>query len=841
MKIGEQYQTIAEGNHKMPFFIGLGGSGVRFVQTLIEQENLLFSGALTIDVVSVGEAISSMSISSQMSQSVDELLMQRRHLCLVDTDSTIESVVRSGIDISYHSDDSQLALKELASWRPSSKNLGVPLGVGTGRFRSLGRAISKASKLILQSEIEKITSDDICIVTSTDGGTGSALLVDVLKFVDELDRRVNVLVIALNSIVLKGPHDVGHCANSVATLCELENYYVNFLWERKKIIDYMYQDLDFQNSKIFGLRDLFVINRQDSDQVQFAIETLPDRLLKMTRMHDRLRIVIQEFLKDLSVAKSSNKKYKGQKIREARSSIERFGRRYIEIQDLQITEELQGALNLSAHRFMDRLAPAKSDTTAISSHWAYCRSRILSEFVEPVLVRTCIQGWLRALCLDRIQIDDNQVQITDETGQIHQFLILRPIDTDGIDALPSVIEAAPIAMRSDPRFSHFGYGAINALMRYAEADMHSILGEKLQPATETPLTFHAEYKDLYGLGTPLKLDSPIALTESETARVNLLTQKELSLQLVQMDYNGDEAVDTDGRITPPETFFRDIVEEYLNEIESMLSPPLTTSLNLQEKNASNNESNTKKVNVLNRRRTVRQRPLSGRLAALNAKPFAWLRYGVPGLLGSISALIFFRTLDNQTQQQSWANSATIVSGFMAGFAVILGAVALISSIQNSSIRIQRTDRLYEACLGVQEAITFFELGKEAALATNDQTADSKNLWNDPSLHLASMMLGLKMKLAMDTGLYRLLAYADQKNGVKTGTIDSASALQAFSLLDGLVRIVPEIVYEKDRPRSESIASPEQIAETANKLNEALSRITYRMVAKSLEFTPSTNL
>jgi hypothetical protein len=104
-----------------------------------------------------------------------------------------------------------------------------------------------------------------------------------------------------------------------------------------------------------------------------------------------------------------------------------------------------------------------------------------------------------------------------------------------------------------------------------------------------------------------------------------------------------------------------------------------------------------------------------------------------------------------------------------------------------------------------------------------------------------MMLGLKMKLAMDTGLYRLLAYADQKNGVKTGTINSASALQAFSLLDGLVRIVPEIVYEKDRPRSEFIASPEQIAETANKLNEALSRITYRMVAKSLEFTPSTNL
>jgi hypothetical protein len=198
-------------------------------------------------------------------------------------------------------------------------------------------------------------------------------------------------------------------------------------------------------------------------------------------------------------------------------------------------------------------------------------------------------------------------------------------------------------------------------------------------------------------------------------------------------------------------------------------------------------------------------------------------------------------LDSQGKQQSWANSATIVSGFMAGFAVCLGAIALISSIQNSSIRIQRTDRLYEACLGVQEAITFFELGKEAALATNEQSSDPKDLWNDPSLHLASMMLGLKLKVAMDTGLYRLLAYADQKKGVTGGTINSASALQAFSLLDGLVRIAPEIVYEKDRPRSQFTALPDQIAEIANKLNENLSQITYKMVAKSLEFTPTTNL
>ena len=814
----------------MAFIIGLGGSGVRFVQTLIEQENPLFGGALTIDVVE--EAKSSVSTSEQLSK--------WRHLCLVDKDSTIESVVRSGIDISYNSDDSQMALKELASWRPSSKKLQIPLGMGAGRLRSLGRAISKASKPILHSEIEKITSSDICIVTSTDGGTGSALLVDVLRFVDELDRKVNIVVVALNSIVIKGQHDVGHCANSVATLCELENYFLKFLSERHQIIPLIprTRSVNVIDHKVFGQRDLFVVSRQDSDQIQFAIESLPNRIETNSDRDLRLGGEILKIIRDSDSKNSKKKKI----IATPEVAIMSLAHRHIYYLDRQITEELRGALDISAKRFMDRLKPVKSDTALFSSNWAYCRSRILTEFVQPELITKCIQGWLRALCLDRIQINDNQAQITDDTGQIHQFLILRPIDTDGIDALPSVIEAAPIALRSDPRSSHFGYAAINALTRYAEADTLSIFGEKLKHTTEADLTFQEEFRNLNGLGTPLKSNPLINRSESETARVNLLTQKKLSLQLVQMGYNGDEAVDTDGRITPPETFFRDIVEEYLNEIEHLLSSALTSTLGMQDENTLSSKSSDEKVNIINRRPTVRKRPLSGRLAATNAKPFAWIRYGVPILLGALSTAIYFSTLDNQAKQQSWANSATIVSGFMAGSAVCLGAIALISSIQNSSIRIQRTDRLYEACLGIQEAITFFELGKEAALATNDPTADSKNLWNDPSLHLASMMLGSKLRLAMDTGLYRLLAYADhQKNGVKTGTIKSASALQAFSLLDGLVRIVPEIVYEKDRPRSDLKAKPDEMAELAERLNETLSRITYKMVAKSLDFTPSSNL
>ncbi len=806
----------------MAFIIGLGGSGVRFVRTLIEQENLLLDKALTIDVTEGHEA--------QSSSTLDQL-SKWKHLRLVDENSTIESVVRSGIDASYNSDDSQLALKQLASWRPSSENLRVPLLAGSGRFRSIGRAISNASKLVIQSEIAKIDSRYIVIVTSTDGGTGSALLVDVLKIVDEIDRKVNVVVVALNSIVLKGSGDVGHCANSVATLCELQTYFA--LYQNK-----VRHQIDPFSFEFPGPRSLFVVNRQDSDQVKFAIDQLPNWLEEGAKYS---HFLAEEQIQISQKFEEAHRKKTNQLYSEAHSRWFSLEHRYFHGQEVQVANEIRNSLEIAASRFLDRIHPLQANPALFRSNWAYCRSRILTEFVEPGIVTKCIRGWLTALCLNRIQIDNNQVQITDDTGQLHQFLILRPIDADGIDALPSVIEAAPIALRSDPRSSYFGYGAITALMQYAEADPHLVLGEQPKYTTEAVSTFQTEFRNFVGLGAPLKLDTPIALGESETARASLINQKNLSLHLVQMSYHGDEAVDTDGRITPPETFFRDIVEEYLAEIDRLLTPPSNPHLNLQKETSANNNSRKQKSQKADRRISSKKRPLSSRLATTNAKPYAWIRYGGPILLGAVSIAIYFGTLDNQGKQQSWANSATIVSGFMAGFAVCLGAIALISSIQNSSIRIQRTDRLYEACLGVQEAITFFELGKEAALATNEQSSDPKDLWNDPSLHLASIMLGLKLKVAMDTGLYRLLAYADQKKGVTGGTINSASALQAFSLLDGLVRIAPEIVYEKERPRSELISTPDQILETARKLNENLSQITYKMVSKSLEFTPSTNL
>jgi hypothetical protein len=815
----------------MAFIIGLGGSGVRFVQTLIEQENRILDGALTFDSTSAEEA------AGNHAQLLQYLGIKWKHVCLASEKSTLESVINAGVDVSFQSDNSQLALKQLASWRPSKEFINLPLDMGAGSIRAVGRSISIASTHVLQTELAQIQKDDICLVASTDGSTGSTLLIDVLEILNRTAPKARLTIVALNSIVVKGVSDIAHCANSVATLCELETYFTHYLNKAPSQI----HPLSFEFP---GSRSLFVVNRQDSDQVKFAIEQLPNWLEEGIKYS---HFLAEEQIQISQKFDEAHRKKNRQLYYDAESRWRHLEKSYFYGQEVQVANEIRNSLEIAASRFLDRIHPLQADPARLRSMWAYCRSRILTEFVEPEIVTKCIGGWLTALCLNRLQIDNNQVRITDENGETHEFFILRPINQDGIDALPSVIESAPIALRSDPRSTAFGLSAIKTLLHYGETDSRSFFGEKVEITTPATSVLHAEIRNFVGfvgLGAPLKSTPQTEnLSPSEIARNNLLAQREFSLHLIfNVSYNGDEAVHSDGRIDPPETFFRDIVDEYFAEIESRLSPPESPLSGLPRKSDTHNRPRTK-VQKKTATSTRKWRPLSGRLAATNAKPFGWIRYGIPVLLGILSAAIatYFAIFSNSDEQQTWGNSATIVSGFMAGAAVCLGAVALIFSIQNSSVRIQRADRLYEACLGVQEAITLFELGREAASATNDIPSDSKTLWDDPSLHLAAMMLGSKLKIAMDTGLYRLLAFSDFKNKVDTNTIASASALQAFLLIDGLVRIAPEIVYEKERPRSELISTPDQILETARKLNENLSQITYKMVSKSLEFTPSTNL
>jgi hypothetical protein len=175
---------------------------------------------------------------------------------------------------------------------------------------------------------------------------------------------------------------------------------------------------------------------------------------------------------------------------------------------------------------------------------------------------------------------------------------------------------------------------------------------------------------------------------------------------------------------------------------------------------------------------------------------------------------------------------------MAGLAVCLGALALIHSIQNSSVRIQRADRLYDSLLGVHEAITMFELGIKMARQVMAEDPDQRKLWRNPSLHFAVVMLGQKLKSAMDTGLYQLLAYVDDMKKAPADSISRSSAIQAFTLLDHLSRIAPEIVFDgKDRAET-LISTPDQLMEIAALLQTTLSQVSYKSVARSFEFSPT---
>ena len=184
----------------MAFIIGLGGSGVRFVQTLIEQENPIFDGALTFDSTSVAEA---KTIQTELSS-------KWNHVCLASEKSTLESVINAGVDVSFQSDNSQLALKQLASWRPSKEFINLPLDMGAGSIRAVGRSISIASTHVLQTELAQIQKDDICLVASTDGSTGSTLLIDVLEILNRTAPKARLTIVALNSIVVKGVSDIAH-------------------------------------------------------------------------------------------------------------------------------------------------------------------------------------------------------------------------------------------------------------------------------------------------------------------------------------------------------------------------------------------------------------------------------------------------------------------------------------------------------------------------------------------------------------------------------------------------------------------------------------------------------
>jgi hypothetical protein len=172
-------------------------------------------------------------------------------------------------------------------------------------------------------------------------------------------------------------------------------------------------------------------------------------------------------------------------------------------------------------------------------------------------------------------------------------------------------------------------------------------------------------------------------------------------------------------------------------------------------------------------------------------------------------------------------------------AVCLGAVALMWSIQNSSVETARTDRLFTACLGIQEMTLMTRIALQNAIATNDSRESGADLWQHQSLRLAAFMLGKRITEALDSGLFGLLASIDEDNGVGRDLPMSSASRKVFVLLDDLVRVAPEIISDKELEIREKPADPERVLQLAEELRGTLEPVTYRYMADTLRRTPAS--
>jgi len=843
----------------MTFVIGVGGVGTLVLQRLMEKGSEI-SGALSFN---------NEDLTDVQQRVLESSNGKWKHIQLTDVSTTVAQLLAENksnvLSNALGNAQIQATLKQQASWRPSEKALVVTLG--SGGMRSIGRLVALSGENEIKANIQSLPLDDIHLVGASTGGTGSVLLVELLKHLEDLRPDLSISVTVVNSIIVGT--ELVQVSNSAATAFELQSH-VSSAW-RKGI-----------GQAGSGLRLMNIINEPYPSVIDVAMESINKTIITT---------LLKNWIRDLETAVWSDfnnlivpKKYK------LNSSYwyDLLGSRFhdfvlklhVEIGTILSVEEFQELIDklrekiygwknqtrdfdlhskslsiltevcfgrtvslqdFNSRRFIDLVRTLiDNDNEKIWQLWSSCRARVLTEFIDQETLDACIKGWVSALCLNRISISENSIQIEANDGTAHKFFTLRPFDSGGLDALPCVIEAASLSLAADPKLEQFGNTAVRTLMDYATVELSTSVGvieiNKFIPQSE----FQRESLELIGLGAPINSNFKSSSESSEDQTWTILNvQHRKALALYQSVYDGNESVNPDGSVNPPETFFRDIIDQYIAEIYERLSGRKSTDLPSNTNQMLDFLAKSQNSPKLRKSHSIKSPKHWWRRLRQSSKPFAIVRYGIASALGVLSALFFFIALSgNDRQQHAWAQSSTVVSGLMGGFAVCLGAVALISSIQNSSVRMQRADRLYESCLGVQEAITFFELGLKSAHVVFVDENNPKKIWENPSVYFSVIILGSKLKNSMDSGLFRLLSYIDDLHGNLTGSIKNSSALQAFTLLDHLARISPEIISERKETGQDLITTPEQLMEIANDLRQVVSQISYRTVAKSLEFAPS---
>ena len=400
-----------------------------------------------------------------------------------------------------------------------------------------------------------------------------------------------------------------------------------------------------------------------------------------------------------------------------------------------------------------------------------------------------------------------------------QSVPLPALPSDRVSPLPRILETAGLALAASPAAE-----SIALLLDWADEPI---------TARQSPSDGGPEVADPAGYERHyLGMVAPPRASTGDPVGVEafVVQQVDLVRDLRALPYDGTEGLDAQGRPVPPETLFRDIAEDYQIVLEEMID-----DLRVQAE-TTDGEDDAPDVSVAAssasagpRWSRIPQGTSSGRFAR-NLRPFWAVRYAIPAALALGSIGLFLWALNTSDEgRASLAGSADVVAGLMAGFAVCLGAVALITSIQNNSVTSVRTDRLFTSCTAVCEAVTMFEVALEKARLTPTHAGVVEDEWSHPSVQLAGRFLRERLDAALGDGLFRLLSARDIQRGTANHRLDESLSVQVFVLFDDLSRA--ERVSAE--PTSAPPGAAEKVCRIACGLREEIEALTYRAVARSI--------
>jgi hypothetical protein len=483
-------------------------------------------------------------------------------------------------------------------------------------------------------------------------------------------------------------------------------------------------------------------------------------------------------------------------------------------------------IHVSINELRKSIRQAASNVLPIGNNnfeWAWARSRPILEAcgMSDEESRRFMRGFVRALCEGAIgsHLFNTSVDIKSPSGELGQLLLLRRVFNSN--------ELLPVALES------YLFNSSNLVIGKNGSEIIEEWAD--QPFSESDSTILASHEtDAVGYNAHY-LGSIESQLKSSDGSIDLsrFVRRQLALThtFLALPYDGSEGLENDGMPHPADVFFRDIAPAYesvlseiSSELEAMSSPsvPQQTEQHIEA-------SHLARTPVSPPVRSPRRLPSSSR----SMKPFWFVRYAVPAALAVVSGILFVTAMSSGTgNRQTLSESSTVVAGLMGGLAVCLGAIALISSIQNSSITTLRTDKLFSSCVGVIEGIDMFSVALDKARLTPTHAAKPTVVWSHPSVQIAVEILGRRLSSCLDDGLFGLLQFRDRERGASNTKLDESLALKVFVLVDDLARVSPGALTN-ERSQNATPATAENILLLAWDIRNEIESLSYRDMARSL--------